>query len=204
MRLTVEHHKQRAWRIHGLADDFEIDEVWAYPIIADPSAGEDFTFFVDMMTKNAVEPGGVAGLLFKFRLFLGRVFRWDEKDEALPIPGCEETSLRGRLPENDRISNADVTADPLGFELVYHIENERLVELSNSTVHAALHVGWVFHDDGMAGAEMAVYWKPRGWFGRLYMALIAPFRVYIVYPSLMKKVAADWASFRASAHEKNG
>jgi len=49
---------------------------------------------------------------------------------------------------------------------------------------------------------MAVYWKPRGWLGRLYMTLITPFRIYLVYPGYMKKVAIDWASFRSLLHEQ--
>lgn len=80
--------------------------------------------------------------------------------------------------------------------MLYQTDSERLLELSNSTVHAALHIGWVEHDDGSAGAEMAVYWKPRGWFGRLYMAVISPFRFFVVYPALMRKVAAEWDRFR--------
>ncbi len=79
---------------------------------------------------------------------------------------------------------------------MFHGEEERLVELGNATVHAALHIGWVHHDDGTAGAELAVYWKARGWFGRLYMAAITPARIWIVYPALMKKVAKDWEEFR--------
>jgi hypothetical protein len=198
MRLTIDHHKQHSWRVHDLLDDFELDEVWAYPITADPSASEDFAMFVDMMS-NSDEPGGITGLLFKLRLFLGRIFGWDDEDKALPIPGCDETSLRERLSEDERKRVEGIAPDPLGFQLVYHSENERFVELSNSTVHAVLHMGWVPRDDGMAGAEMAVYWKPRGWFGPLYMAFIKPFRVYIVYPGLMKQVATNWASFRAVA-----
>lgn len=80
--------------------------------------------------------------------------------------------------------------------MLYQTDSERLLELSNSTVHAALHIGWVEHDDGSAGAELAVYWKPRGWFGRLYMAVIGPFRFFVVYPALMRKVAAEWDRFR--------
>ena len=151
--------------------------------------------FCSLAGGDDTAPGGAAGALIALREFLGRVFGWDEGDDARPIPGCTETSLRDRLPEAER----DQPTEPdgaFGFSLVYQDATERLVELGNATVHAALHVGWVEHADGSAGAEMAVYWKPRGWFGRLYMALIAPFRVFVVYPALMRKIRADWERLR--------
>jgi len=40
--------------------------------------------------------------------------------------------------------------------------------------------------------QLAVYVKPRGWRGRLYLALIAPFRHLIVYPSLMRTLSRGW------------
>ena len=198
MRLTTAHHRQRDWLVHGLLDDFDLDEVWSYPIVADPARGEDFAYFCAMAKQTSDQPGGATGFLFKLRLFLGRVFGWD-KEEALPIPGATETSIADRLPQDRRLAPGDEETDSFGFKLVYALDNERLVELSNSTVHAALHMGWVTHDDGTAGAELAVYWKPRGWFGRLYMALITPFRVFIVYPALMRKVATDWERWRTTS-----
>jgi hypothetical protein len=39
---------------------------------------------------------------------------------------------------------------------------------------------------------MAVYVKPRGLFGKGYMALIKPFRYLIVYPALMRQTERTW------------
>jgi hypothetical protein len=39
---------------------------------------------------------------------------------------------------------------------------------------------------------MAVYVKPRGLFGRGYMALIKPFRYLIVYPALTRQLGRAW------------
>jgi hypothetical protein len=41
---------------------------------------------------------------------------------------------------------------------------------------------------------MAVYVKPRGRFGRPYMAFIAPFRHWVVYPALMRQIERAWSS----------
>ena len=191
MRLDIRQHRARPWRVHGLMPDFVLDEVRAYPITADTAAGEDFAMFCAMMQEGDASPGGAAGLLVTLREALGRLFGWDDAEQALPIPGCLETSLRGRLPDEASVE-ALPGEDRFGFSLVYESASERLMEVSNATVHAALHVGWVDHADGTAGAELAVYWKPRGWFGRLYMAAIAPFRFYVVYPALMRRVGAEW------------
>jgi len=40
--------------------------------------------------------------------------------------------------------------------------------------------------------QMAVYVKPRGLFGKGYMALIKPFRYLIVYPALMRQTERMW------------
>jgi len=199
MRLETRQHAAQPWCVHGRLDDFTLDEVWAYPFTADPAAGEDFALFCAMAREGNARPEGVAGLLVALRERLGRLFGWDRADRALPVPGCAELSLRDRFPELDRDGRADEGPDPFGLTLVYETDCERLLELSNSTVHAALHVGWVEHDDGSAGAELAVYWKPRGRLGRLYMAAIAPFRVFVVYPALMRRVAAEWEQFRRRA-----
>ncbi len=191
MRRDIQHHRARPWRLHGMMTDFVLDEVRAYPITADTAAGEDFAMFCAMMQEEDATPGGAAGLLVALREALGRLFGWDDAEQELPIPGCVETSLRGRLPEG-KTGPALGGEDPFGFSLVYETPSERLLELSNATVHAALHVGWVDHGDGTAGAEMAVYWKPRGRLGRLYMALIGPFRFFVVYPALMRRVGAEW------------
>ena len=45
---------------------------------------------------------------------------------------------------------------------------------------------------GRYQAQMAVYVKPRGAFGRGYMALIKPFRYWIVYPALMRQTERMW------------
>jgi hypothetical protein len=39
---------------------------------------------------------------------------------------------------------------------------------------------------------MAVYVKPRGPLGKGYMALIKPFRYWVVYPALMREIERAW------------
>jgi hypothetical protein len=39
---------------------------------------------------------------------------------------------------------------------------------------------------------MAVYVKPRGRLGKGYMALIRPFRHWVVYPALLRQIERAW------------
>jgi hypothetical protein len=39
---------------------------------------------------------------------------------------------------------------------------------------------------------MAVYVKPRGRLGKQYMAFIAPFRHWVVYPALLRQIERAW------------
>lgn len=40
--------------------------------------------------------------------------------------------------------------------------------------------------------RLAVYVKPRGRLGRQYMAFIAPFRHWVVYPALLRQIERAW------------
>ncbi len=81
------------------------------------------------------------------------------------------------------------------FRLVYLFENESLLELSNDTVHALLHMGWIKKESGLFTATLAVYVIPRGISGRAYLAIIKPFRHLIVYPAMMRALAGRWEEY---------
>ena len=190
-RRPLAEHAARPWCVHELVADFTCDEVWEYPITLSGQPGDDFAAFRAWMADQDPNPGGAAGALFRLRAWLGQVFGWD--GSARPIPGCEESTLRARLPDELRLPEEAVQADPMGFVPVYVQPDEQLVELGNQTVHAALHVSAVRREDGSQVPALAVYWKARGLFGRLYMAAITPFRIWAVYPALMRMVAAKWS-----------
>ena len=60
-----------------------------------------------------------------------------------------------------------------------------------------LHLAWVDQGEGRYQGQMAVYVKPRGRLGKGYMALIKPFRHWVVYPALMRQMERTW---RAGAY----
>jgi hypothetical protein len=199
MKLLKAEHECRSSPIHDLVPDFTLEDVWALPMRGGP---EDFEAMLDLIasfdpSKTESRP---ARLLWNFRDRLGAWFDLGEISTSvdgqgagrLPIPGSAETSLRERLPPELR-----GTADGFGFGSVpfiplYRTDREAAAEISNKTVHGVAHLAGVEVGDGRYEGRMAVYVKPRGAFGRAYMALIKPFRYRVVYPALMRQIERAW------------
>ena len=184
-----EHHRSQGWRVTALAPEFELLDVWDYP--AGDSDGQDIDSLIAAAERRftrVMQSRSAAGLLFRLREALGRWFSWDGAVNELPVPGSTDTSLRLRLTAAESRTqrwsdgSAAILGDTAmgGFAEVYRAPSEALFEISNATVHALLHFG-VTAD----GPKLAVYVCPRGLVGRAYMALIEPFRHYVVYPALL-------------------
>jgi len=197
-RIDHEEHVTRDWRVHDLVRDFELLDVWEYPVRARPP--HDLAYFADFTRRaerDLITGAGPVARLFRLRAVMGRVLGWDDDREPLPIPGCAETTLRARLEPGEAAESGTESLSPvegMGFEMVYQFDNELLHEISNATVHAAMHISWVDKRDGTHAPRMAVYVKTRGWLGRAYMALISPFRRYLVYPGLMRMMKSSWSA----------
>src|SRR5712692_280253 len=131
-------------------------------------------------------------VLFHTRSRLGSLFGWDDAEAELPIPSKNETSLTDRLPDDLRNTAADLHFDSLPFASLYRTDVEFAAEVSNQTVHGVIHLAWVEQGEGRYQGQMAVYVKPRGPLGKGYMALIAPFRHWVVYPALMQQIERAW------------
>lgn len=192
-RLHPPEHAARPWRIGEIAADFELLDAWALPAAGDR---EDFPELVSVFAKldpAKDDTSRVSRWLFALREVLGRWFGWDERTNVLPIPGCTETSLRDRLPPDLAAAELRPTHEPT-FRPVFGTDTEWVAELSNTTVHAALQLGWVPDGSDRYRGRLGVYVKPRGWQGRLYMSAIAPFRHFIVYPALLRRVGRAWAT----------
>ncbi|MGN9843194.1 DUF2867 domain-containing protein [Nonomuraea sp. H19] len=83
------------------------------------------------------------------------------------------------------------------FAVRWKLDMESAREPANKTVHTVMHLGWVQGTNGDHELRMAVLVKPNGWFGRLYMAAIAPFRHLIVYPALTRQWERAWRERRS-------
>ena len=118
----------------------------------------------------------------------------DHAAGKLPIPGTSETSLTDRLPDDLRDTAADLRFASLPFVPLYRTDVEFAAEVSNRTVHGVMHLAWVDQGEGRYQGQMAVYVKPRGSLGKGYMALIKPFRHWVVYPAMMRQMEREWST----------
>ena len=125
--------------------------------------------------------------LFALRDLLGRVFGWDrggrsEQRRSLPLAIPERLRSRSLRPPG----SADGP-----FTLLYQLDREMLSEIRNTTVHAFSCMVLVEHPGGYR-FYWGVYVEPVSWITAFYMALIEPFRRFIVYPSLLRRLAKGW------------
>ncbi len=196
MRLPDAEHESRPWRIREIVPDFTLEDVWALPVRG--GAG-DFERLLALMASSdpANADSAAARALWRLRDRLGRWFSLGRisttaDGDGLPIPGTGETSLTGRLPEDLRDTATGVGFGSLPFVPLFRTDDEFAAEVSNRTVHGVMHLAWVEQGEGRYTGQMAVYVKPRGAFGRAYMAAIKPFRHAIVYPALLRQVERTW------------
>ena len=181
-------------RVHTFLADIPLHDVWAVDLPAHCD-GVTLSEFLRRESEkrpdaNNGEIGGLpaaARMLFRFRFFLGRIFRLEEEPKDAAV-----ASFGSRLTAEDRArsSVASGTSERL-FRVVYRFENEQLVEIQNRTVHAAA-LSALVERDGTYRFYFAVYVCPRTWITPLYMGLIDPFRRWVIYPALLKKIRADW------------
>jgi hypothetical protein len=81
----------------------------------------------------------------------------------------------------------------LGFRLLYLLGRESLAEIRNATVHAFLCAALYERPSGYR-LYWAVYVKPVSWLTPMYMALIEPFRRFIVYPAMLGRIRRAWTA----------
>jgi hypothetical protein len=187
-RLPKSAHASRPWRIHELAHDFRVEDVWALPT---PGGPGDFPRLVELAV--GLDPAGSASravrALFAIRWKVGGLLGWDAEDAGL---GARVATLRDRLPPDLRGGPSGPAFDALPFTPLYLLEDEFAAEVANRTVHGVMHLGWVPDDAGGYRGQMAVLVKRNGLFGAAYMAAIAPFRHLLVYPPALRDVAREW------------
>lgn len=189
MKIPRTAHSDQPWRIHEFTRDFRTQDVWSFRT---PGAGpDDFPVIL-----AAIQPAGgfakqprAVRFLFAVRGKLGALLGWDKPTTSL---GKRVQPLHDRLP-GDLRGTADVS-DTSGapFTPAYLVHNESVRELANKTCHAVMHLGWVPTGGGEYELRMAILVKPNGRFGRVYMALIAPFRYLIVYPAITRQWERAW------------
>jgi hypothetical protein len=195
MSLPKSAHTSRPWRIHEIAPDFHLEDVWALPT---PGGPGDFPLLVDWAVSldPSNSPSTPARALWALRWKLGEIFGWDDEDTGL---GARVPTLRDRLPEDLRGTASATQFRGLPFTPLYQLDGEFAAEIANKTAHGVMHLGWVPDGAGAYRGQMAVLVKPNGLFGSAYMAAIRPFRHLIVYPPMLRAVGRMWRERRGDA-----
>jgi Protein of unknown function (DUF2867) len=188
MKLPGSAHTSRPWRIHEIAGDFALEDVWALPT---PGGPDDFHLLVDGFASS--DPAQSASLpvriLFALRWKLGELFGWDDADSGI---GSRVPTLRDRLPDDLLEAGTGPSFEGLPFEPLYLLHDEWAAEIANRTMHGVLHLGWVPDGAGGSRGQMAVLVKRNGALGGAYMAAIRPFRHLIVYPRMLNEIDRQW------------
>lgn len=186
MRLPDTEHTSRPWRIHEIVPDFEVEDVWAF---STPGAGrDDFSVMLEALIDGGLDNQSLPSSVpvrdqveTRSPPRLGR----SRAEHRVTRPITERTAAR-RQPS----TGTAVPSTP--FTTLYELGTESAYEMANKTVHSVCHLGWVQGDNGDYELRMAALVKPNGRFGRLYMAGIAPFRYFLVYPALTRQWERAW------------
>ena len=185
-QISRQEFEQVPLRVHDLLAGVPSHDVWAVDL---PRARPGITLneFLRPGSSQLFTCSPIVRALVGFRLLIGRAFGWDRE----PAAGQWE-SFATRLTADDRSQSLAPAGTREGlFRVVYRFENEQLLELANRTVHGAALSALVETADAYR-FYFAVYVRNISRFTPVYMALIAPFRSLIVYPSLLRTVEAKW------------
>ena len=203
VRLPDAAHRDHPWRIHAIAPDFTVEDVWALPVHGDaerlPAARRADGLLGSGQRPVAPDPRARGGSATGSAGRSGSAASPPRPRPAAPSrsPARTRPPWRARLPDDLRGTATGVEFVSLPFTPLYRTDVEFAAELSNPTVHGVMHLGWVDQGDGRPDGRryqgrMAVLVKPRGRLGEVYMALIKPFRHAIVYPALLRQIERSW------------
>ena len=186
-RLDPSTHLAQPWRIHAIAKDFRLEDVWALPARGGP---DDFPRLLSLIRSlDPSDSSPVVRALFAIRWRLGAWLGTDRPDAGLD---ARVESLRTRLPDDLLGDTGLGVSEALPFRPVYVTDREAAFEIANTTMHGVMHLGWVPDGAGGYHGQTAVLVKPNGLLGRAYMAAITPFRHVVVYPQMLGFISRRW------------
>ncbi len=185
-QISTEEFERLPLRVHDFLAGVPLHDVWVVNL---PRARSGITLdeFLRTASSCLLTPSPVVRALLNIRLFVGRLVGWDRE----PAATAWET-FATRLTTADRSKSLAPAGTREGlFRVVYHFENEQLLELINRTAHAAA-LSALVETANAYRFYFGVYVRSVSRFTPMYMALIDPFRKLVVYPSLLRTVRAKW------------
>ena len=183
MRVSPAEYLSLHLRAHELLRGVPLYDV---TIVDLPGGGAGRTLADIRALDAAAAPSRLAQGLFGLRKLLGRGFGWD-RSRMNP-----EDSLLSRLSERDRRDSEIVPGTPDGpFLVLYQFPRETLREIRNATVHAWVSVALAPIPSGYR-LYWAVYVLPVSWLTKPYLMLIEPFRRFLLYPAMLRRIRRAW------------
>ncbi len=187
-RATPEEYLRLTLRAHSLLADVPLHDVWRVALPCDdPSCTMQEVRSVLEAVRKSQPLNPPVRALFALRSLLGRVFRWDG-----PVSEPQGWSFQTRLTEADRQQSIVEPGTLDGpFSVLYVHQREAVNEIRNSTVHAFL--VWAL-EPAPNGYQLfwAIHVLPVSAWTKPYLALIDPFRRWLVYPALLRRIHEGW------------
>jgi hypothetical protein len=185
-RISTQEFERLPLRVHDFLAGVPLHDVWVVDL---PRARSGITLdeFLRTASSCLLTRSPVVRVLLNIRLFVGRLVGWDREPAAT---AWETFATRMTTADRSRSLAPAGTCEGL-FRVVYHFENEQLLELINRTAHAAA-LSALVETTNAYRFYFGVYVRSVSRFTPIYMALIDPFRKLVVYPSLLRTVRAKW------------
>lgn len=185
-QIAAEEFARVPLRVHAFLAGVPLHDVWAVDLPR-MRGGITLDEFLRATSARPLTLSPAARMLFRVRFFVGRLLGLDREAES-----TTQELFAARLTEADRAESLVPPGTRDGsFRVVYRFPNEQLLELRNRTVHGAALSALVETAEAYR-FYFAVYVRSVGPITRLYMALIDPFRKWLVYPSLLRSIKARW------------
>ncbi len=190
MQISPSEFERLSLRVHAFLRGVPLHDAWAVDLPR-PRTGITLDAFLRRTNGRLFTPSPAVRALLGLRLSIGRLLGW----EQTPAGGDAAVAFADRLTPEDRartLSPAGARETPDGLcRVVYQFENERLSEVVNRTAHAGA-LSALIETAGGYRFYFAVYVRHVGRLTPVYLALIDPFRKWVVYPSLLRSVRANW------------
>jgi uncharacterized protein DUF2867 len=189
MRAPTEEFRRLDLAVHAILNDVPLRDVHAVELHGGGAGRTLSDVHTVVPDSELMRANPLVRFLFGVRAAIGRLLGWDAAPHAHP-----ESSYLARLDDGLKRRSLVVPGSPLGlFRALYLLPHESLSEIRNATVHAFLATALVENGDGYR-LYWAVYVKPVSGWTKLYMAAIEPFRRFIIYPSIMRRIGREWAA----------
>ena len=185
MRIPPDEYLALDLRAHEMMRGVPLHDV---SIVDLPGGGTGRTVGEVRALLAAAKPSAAVSALMALRCAIGRMLRWDTP-EASAID-----SLVSSVSERDRRASEVPPGTQAGmFRVLYQFPHEALAEVRNATVHAFLSTALAPTSSGYR-FYWAVYVQPTSWITPWYLATIEPFRRFLVYPAMLRRIRSAWVA----------